>query len=64
MISAATVTTSKFGPSGSSNNANNVLEETIAVKPKVISEICFDLKYMYVYYRLRAVKEGVGVLIL
>ena len=47
-ITAITITTSKFGPSGSLKNAKSVLEHTIAVSPRSINEIFFDLKYIFV----------------
>ena len=46
-IPANTVTTSRFGPSGSLKNENIGLENTIAVIPSMINEIFFDLKYIF-----------------
>jgi hypothetical protein len=46
MIEARTVTTSKFGPSGSSMNTNMALEQNIAVIARIISVTFFDLKYI------------------
>jgi hypothetical protein len=40
------VTTNKFGPSGSSKNTNMVLEKTMEVKPRIIKETFFDIKYI------------------
>ena len=46
--SANTVTMSKFGPSGSLKKKNIALEHTRAVMAKIINEVFFDLKYMFV----------------
>lgn len=35
---------SRFGPSGSLNNKNIVLEHTIDVIPKIINDVLFDMK--------------------
>lgn len=43
-MAAIPITTSKFGPSGSLKNKNSILEHTIAVMPKISSELFFDLK--------------------
>lgn len=43
---AITVTISKFGPSGSLNNKNIVLEHAIAVMPKISNEIFFDIGFI------------------
>ncbi len=48
MISAITVTTNKFAPSGSLNMKNNTFEHAIAVMPKMSNEVFFDLKYIFV----------------
>ncbi len=45
-IAAITVTTRRFGPSGLLKKKNIILEHTIAVMPKMSSEIFFDLKYI------------------
>lgn len=34
---------SRFGPSGSSNNAKRVLEHTIDVTPRTINEVFFEI---------------------
>lgn len=44
IIIAITVTTRRFGPSGSLKKKNIVLEKIIDVSPKIINEIFFDLK--------------------
>lgn len=49
-IAAITVTTRRFGPSGSSKKANITLEHTIAVMPEMSREVHFDLKYIGVQY--------------
>lgn len=46
MIAAITVTTRRFGPSGSSKKKNIVLEQIIDVMNKIKSGILFDLKYI------------------
>lgn len=46
MNNAATVVTRRFGPSGSSKNTNIVLEDKIAVRPRISNEIFFDLKFI------------------
>lgn len=46
MTAASTVTIRRFGPSGSLKNVNMILEHTMAVIPKIRSEIFFDLKYI------------------
>ena len=43
-ITANPVTTSKFGPSGSLNRKNKVLEHTSAVIPSVSNDVFFDVK--------------------
>jgi hypothetical protein len=43
---AATVTTSKFGPSGSLNKANIILEPMRAVRAKMSKETFFDGVFM------------------
>ena len=43
-ITASPVTTSKFGPSGSLNRKNNVLEHMSAVIPSVSNDVFFDVK--------------------
>jgi hypothetical protein len=43
-ITASPVTTSKFGPSGSLNRKNNVLEHTSAVIPSVSNDVFVDVK--------------------
>ena len=43
-ITASPVTTSKFGPSGSLNRKNNVLEHMSAVIPSVSNDAFFDVK--------------------
>jgi hypothetical protein len=45
-IAAITVTTSKFGPSGSLKKKNIAREKIIAVIPNIINEVFFDLKYI------------------
>ena len=45
-IAAATVTMSKFGPSGSLKKKNIALEDTRAVMIKIIIEVFFDLKFI------------------
>ncbi len=49
-ISAITTTMSKFGPSGSLNNENSILEHARAVTARMSSEIFFDLKYIVKVY--------------
>jgi len=49
-IAAPTITTKRFGPSGSSKDKNIVLEHTIDVMPKITNEIFFDLKYIFELY--------------
>lgn len=39
---------SKFGPSGSLKNENIALEHAIDVIPKIINEVFFDSKYIFV----------------
>jgi hypothetical protein len=48
MIAAITVTTNKFGPSGSLKNKNIVLEHTMEVILRISKEVFFDLKYMFI----------------
>jgi hypothetical protein len=45
---AAPITTTRFGPSGSLKSENSTLESTIAVTPKMRSDIFFDLEYIVV----------------
>jgi len=47
IIAAIPTTTRRFGPSGSLKNKNISLEHTIAVIPRNISEVFFDLKYIF-----------------
>jgi len=47
-IAAATITTSKFGPSESLKRKNSTLENTMAVIPKMRSERFFDVKRILV----------------
>lgn len=44
IIAAATITTSRFGPSGSSKKKNIALEQRMAVIPRIISDVFFELK--------------------
>lgn len=44
-MTAATVTMSKFGPSGSLKSQNVALENTIDAAPKISNGTLFDLKY-------------------
>ncbi len=46
IITAITVITRRFGPSGSLKKKNIVLDNTIAVMNKINNEIFFDLKYI------------------
>ncbi len=48
ITAAITVTTSKFGPSGSLKSVKSIFEQTRAVTPKINNEIFFDLKYILV----------------
>ncbi len=47
IASAKPVTIKRLGPSGSLKKKNNILEQTMAVTAKIISEIFFDLKYRF-----------------
>jgi hypothetical protein len=44
---AKAVTIKRFGPSGSLKKKNSILEQMMAVAPNSISEIFFDLKYIF-----------------
>ena len=59
---AATVTMSKFGPSGSLKKKNMTLENTRDVVPNIINEVFFDLKYMSKYFEeaIQSYAFGVG----
>jgi len=46
IIAAITITTRRFGPSGSSKKKNIALEHAIDVIPKISNEVFFDLKYI------------------
>jgi hypothetical protein len=46
MIVAATITTKRFGPSGSLKNKNIVLEQTIDAIAKISNEIFFEMRYI------------------
>lgn len=48
IIVAITITTKRFGPSGSLKNMNITLEHVIDVMPKINNEIFFDLEYIFV----------------
>ena len=45
---AKTIIMSKFGPSGSLKDMNIVLEDAIAVNPRIINEAFFDVKCIFV----------------
>ena len=45
---AIPITMSRFGPSGSLKKKNISLEHTMAVIPKIINEVFFDVKYIFV----------------
>ena len=45
---AKPATIKRFGPSGSLKNANSALEHMRAVMPKIINEVFFDWKYIFV----------------
>jgi len=47
MIAANTITTSKFGPSGSLMKKNTVREQTRDVIPKINNGIFCDLKFIF-----------------
>lgn len=47
-ITAVTITTNKFGPSGSLKNQNIALEHMADVINKIINEAFFDVKYIFV----------------
>ena len=49
-IAAVTKTIKRFGPSGSLKNANITLEHTRAVIPRMISDVFFDVKYIFFDY--------------
>src|ERR1041385_4685560 len=51
-MTASTVTTSRFGPSGSWKRKNNVLEHTSAVIPRSSNDLFFAVKGMVVEQRL------------
>lgn len=46
--SATTITTKRFGPSGSSKNTNITLEHTTDVTPKITNEVFLKLKYILI----------------
>ena len=48
MIAAITMTTSKFGPSGSSKKKNIALEHIIDVSPRITNNVFFELKFIFV----------------
>lgn len=47
-IPAATITISKLGPSGSLKNQNINLDKETDINPRIIKEVFFELKYMFV----------------
>jgi len=47
ITAAITVTISRFGPSGSLKNANMALEHRIAMTPKIISEVLFEVRFIF-----------------
>jgi hypothetical protein len=49
-ITAVPITTRRFGPSGSLKNKNITLEQTMDVMPRIISEVFFDLRYIFSNY--------------
>ena len=40
-------TIKRFGPSGSLKKKNSILEQMMAVAPKITNEIFFDLKFIF-----------------
>lgn len=50
MIAAMTITTRRFGPSGSLKNENITLEHAMDVIPKISNDVFFDLRYMFCNY--------------
>src|SRR6185295_8785431 len=48
---AAPTTISRFGPSGSLKNTNITLENTSDVTPRIINEVFFDFKFIFLLYQ-------------
>lgn len=48
MMAAVTITTRRFGPSGSSINKNNVREHMSDVTPKTMRKVLFELYFIKV----------------
>jgi hypothetical protein len=44
IITAVTITTRRFGPSGSLKSVNMILENAVAVKARITSDDVFDMK--------------------
>ncbi len=54
--SARPTTTKRFGPSGSLKKKNSILEQMMAVAANIITEIFFDLKYIFTVLSLMSVR--------
>jgi hypothetical protein len=54
IIAANPIITTRFGPSGSLEKENSIIEHIIDSIPKIIHRLIFDLKYIFVSISNRA----------